>query len=124
MSKHPHIESLKKRADFLRLGEGSLKSSNPVFLLLSKPNHAESDIIRIGYTVTKKIGNAVVRNRIKRRFRAAVRDIFPENAKPGHDYVMIARSKAPDILYGDLRESLRFALIHLHKAPQKRYEKK
>ena len=48
--------------------------------------------VRVGYTVTKKIGNAVVRNRMKRRFRALVRDIFPDHARPGADHVLIGRA--------------------------------
>ena len=88
--------------------------------MLAAPNPAaESQHIRIGYTITTKIGNAVVRNSIKRRFREAVRKNFPEHARTGYDYVLIARSKAPDVLFTDLTESLRFALVHLHK-PQKK----
>ena len=49
-------------------------------------------MVRVGYTVTKKIGNAVVRNRLKRRLRAAVREVMPSAAPAGHDIVLIGRS--------------------------------
>jgi ribonuclease P protein component len=123
-SKAPiRIVTLKKRADFLRLSKSGKKFATPVYLLLAAPNPIKDALeIRIGYTVTTKIGNAVVRNRVKRRFREAVRNIFPEHARTGVDYVLIARSKAPDVLFPDLIESLRFALIHLHKPQKKKLE--
>lgn len=74
------------------------------------PNDAGA--IRVGFTVTKKIGNAVCRNRIKRRFRAAAREVFPGLALPGHDYVLIARPGAAERAWPALLDDLRGALKH------------
>jgi len=64
----------------------------PGFVLLVKSRGDGDPTMRVGYTVTKKIGNAVVRNRIKRRFRALAREVLPVNGMPGADHVMIGRS--------------------------------
>lgn len=69
------------------------------------------EFVRVGLTVTKKLGTAVTRNRIKRRLRAAVRDVFPLLAEPGHDYVLIARRKAFHAPFPVLLDELRAALL-------------
>ena len=66
---------------------------------------------RFGITVTKKIGNAVVRNRIKRRFRAAIREAAPGLALPAHDHVLIARPGAETRAWPALLDDLRSALL-------------
>lgn len=71
----------------------------------------EQEFVRVGLTVTKKLGHAVTRNRIKRRLRSAVRDVFPLHALPGHDYVLLARARALTIPYGTLLDELRAALL-------------
>ena len=89
------IRSLKKRADFLRLrrpGVETLKHSAPGFLLVGAPG--PDPAARIGLTVTRKLGKAVLRNRINRRLRAAIAAIGPRHALPGYDYVLIARPRA------------------------------
>lgn len=68
--------------------------------------------MRVGYTVTKKLGGAVTRNRIKRRLRAAAREVVPGHAAPGHDYVLIARPSAADRPWEALLDDLRAALKH------------
>lgn len=83
---------------------------------MTKPHSLAPDLVRVGYTVTKKMGGAVQRNRIKRRLRAAVREVFPTHAMPGHDYILIARQKSLNAPFHELTEHLRFALSHLHKA--------
>lgn len=69
---------------------------------------------RVGYTVTSKCGNAVVRNRIKRRLRALVREWLPGLAQEGQDYVFIAlaqaKPSAADVDFATLREAMRMAL--------------
>lgn len=85
------ISTLKKRADFLRLNRGH-KFITPFFILRYAPTAGEG-ACRIGYTVTTKCGNAVVRNRIKRRLRMLVREL-KGNVAPGTDYVLIARADA------------------------------
>jgi ribonuclease P protein component len=85
-----------------------LRIARPGFVLLAHPNQAES--IRYGITVTKKIGNAVVRNRMKRRFRALLRELLPEAGLPGHDHVLIGREGGVERDFGLLREELAAAL--------------
>lgn len=84
---------LRQRADFLA-ANGGLRVGTPAFVLLVKPRGDDDAQPRIGYTVTKKIGNAVTRNRIKRRFRALVRQVLPEHGLRGADHVMIGRGEA------------------------------
>jgi ribonuclease P protein component len=69
--------------------------------------------IRIGITVSKKVGNAVVRNRMKRRFRSLVRDTFPDFAIPGADHVLIGRSSGIERDYATLAAELKRALAKL-----------
>lgn len=67
--------------------------------------------LRVGFTVSRKVGNAVIRNRVRRRLRAVAAEMLPDHAEPGHDYVLIGRAgalKRPyDALRGDLEVSLR-----------------
>ena len=66
--------------------------------------------MRVGFTVTKKIGGAVVRNRMKRRFRELAREVVPIKGIPGSDHVMIGRAKGIERDYGLLRSELERAL--------------
>ena len=70
--------------------------------------------MRVGFTVTKKIGGAVVRNRMKRRFRALAREIMLTKGFPGADHVMIGRSNGIERDYSLLRDELSSALDRLH----------
>jgi ribonuclease P protein component len=111
------IETIKKRADFLRVSAAGKKYSAKSVLLLTgpMPEHGAADV-RFGLTVTKKLGNAVVRNRIKRRLREAFRQVAPEHAKTGHDYVLIARTSALLCPFSALVQDLEFALPRVHMA--------
>ena len=71
--------------------------------------------MRVGFTVTKKIGGAVVRNRMKRRFRALAREIVPARGFAGSDHVMIGRSKGIEREFGLLRSELERALDGLRQ---------
>ena len=82
--------------------------SRPGFVLLAHPNPGLG--LRFGVTVTKRIGNAVVRNRMKRRFRALVRELLPANGLPNHDHVLIGRETGIERDFGKLREELLAAL--------------
>lgn len=82
----------------------------PGFVLLVHPRGDDDGTMRIGITVTKKVGNAVVRNRIKRRFRALAREILPDHGWPGADHVLIGREAALTSDFADLRGHLAKAL--------------
>ena len=98
---------LTRRADFLAANRG-LRVAHPGFVLLVNPNPL--DQVRFGITVTKKIGNAVVRNRMKRRFRALLRELLPELGLPAHDHVLIGRDGGVERDFTMLRGELTAAL--------------
>ena len=87
----------------------------PGFVLLVRPRDDDDSTMRIGFTVTKKIGNAVVRNRMKRRFRALAREIVTAQGIPGADHVMIGRANGVERDFGLLRSELAGALDRLRK---------
>ncbi len=83
--------TVSKRRDFLAANSAK-RAPGPGFVLLVR-ERADGDIVkRLGITVTKKIGNAVVRNRMKRRFRALAREMLPENGLVGADHILIGRA--------------------------------
>jgi ribonuclease P protein component len=85
----------------------------PGFVLLVRDRGDEDPIVRLGITVTKKIGGAVVRNRMKRRFRALARELLPEHGVAGADHVLIGRAGGVERDYGLLRDELARALRKL-----------
>ncbi len=115
------LNTIKARADFLAAARGS-KWITPRFILQmakqsgSSPEYQEP---RIGFTVTKKMGNAVKRNRIKRRLRHAAHAVAPQFAMNGHDYVIISREAALTCAFSDLLRDMEFAFsrIHANKKP-------
>ncbi len=113
---------LKKRKDFVRTQHGR-SWRTPGYVLTARPRGGGKEaaqIARFGCTVTKKIGNAVRRNRVKRRMREAIRHIGPYHARPGYDYVLIARGSALDQSFADLLEELRTGLQRIHVSPPPR----
>ena len=101
------LTTLTKRADFLAANRG-LRVARPGFVLLTRDNGEQGK--RFGITVTKKIGNAVVRNRMKRRFRELLRDALPGEGLPDHDHVLIGRAGGIERDFAQLREELTIAL--------------
>lgn len=87
----------------------------PGFVLLVRQRDDGSDAMRVGYTVTKKIGNAVVRNRMKRRLRALARDLLPASGVAGADHVLIGRNGGIERDYADLRRELAKALAKVQR---------
>jgi ribonuclease P protein component len=109
------LSTIKKRSDFLAANSG-LRASTPGFILLVRDRKDEDPQMRVGFTVTKKIGGAVVRNRMKRRFRALAREVVPANGFAGADHVMIGRANGIERDFGLLRNELAGALDRLRKA--------
>lgn len=85
----------------------------PGFVLLIRARDDADPAIRVGITVSKKVGNAVTRNRMKRRFRALVRDVMPESGVPGADHVLIGRNAGIERPYADLKAELAKACAKL-----------
>jgi ribonuclease P protein component len=115
---------LLQRKDFLRVAGGKRKWVAPGLILqaLPAPEDAlvgskgagpEAEQRRVGFTASKKVGNAVQRNRAKRRLRAAARQVMAAHAAPAHDYVVIARNETPDRPYTSLVAELELALKRL-----------
>ncbi|WP_427964383.1 ribonuclease P protein component [Altererythrobacter sp.] len=102
------IRVLTKRADFLAANRG-LRVARPGFILLANPNQGKGK--RFGITVTKRIGNAVVRNRMKRRFRELLRDALPKHGLPDHDHVLIGREGGIERDFDKLAAELDEALV-------------
>jgi len=98
---------IRKRADFLAANRG-LRVARPGFVLLARRNDGLGK--RFGVTVTKKIGNAVVRNRMKRRFRELLRAALPAEGLPDHDHVLIGREGGVERDFALMRGELSAAL--------------
>jgi ribonuclease P protein component len=110
---------LLQRKDFLRVAGGKRKWVAPGLILqaLPAPEGAaagpQAEARRVGFTASKKVGNAVHRNRAKRRLRAAARQVMAAHAAAAHDYVVIARNETPDRPYTSLVAELELALKRL-----------
>lgn len=110
---------LKKRAEFQRV-RGGQRWSGRGFLAEGKRRDATAgrgasppDVTRFGFTVSKKVGNAVERNRIRRRIKEALRLLPAEIAPAGTDVVLVARRAALEMSFADLTGEVRAALIRL-----------
>ncbi len=111
----PPLQSLKRRRDFLAIAATRQKYVAKGFILQIRKHPEQEDLIRIGYTVSKKVGNAVERNRVKRRLRAASQLIMPEKARPACDYVLIGRRNALTCSFDRITRDLSDALTRLNE---------
>jgi len=108
------VETLKKRPDFLAAAKARRRVT-PGFILQAR-NRGEDGPARIGFTCSKKVGNAVARNRAKRRLREIARLVLPTHARPGWDYVLIGRAGTTATRdFAQLQDDLRAALAKLHR---------
>lgn len=109
------IPRLKIRADFLAAAKAPYQARGVVVVQARRreDNNDAGAQIRVGFTATKKIGNAVTRNRAKRRLREAAEALLPLYALPCHDYVFIARAGTVDRDWQGLLDDVKAALIRL-----------
>jgi len=102
---------LKQRADFLAAASGA-KVATAAFVLQGRAR-GDGGPPRVGFTVSRKVGTAVERNRVRRRLRDVVRRAAAEDFRSGHDYVLVARRPALSRQFGRISQDLRHALRRL-----------
>jgi ribonuclease P protein component len=120
------VEVLTRRADYLRAAQGR-RQGMPGFLLQARERDEAAGggegrgALRIGFTCSRKIGNAVARNRAKRRLRALARDVLAAAGRPGWDYVLVGRpGTTATHPFAALCDDLRRALAVIHAAGRPR----
>ena len=113
------LVTLKVRADFLRVAAAHRRAVAPGLVLQAarRPEGSNcGEIVRVGFTASRKIGNAVIRNRAKRRLRSVAAAILSREGRPQTDYVLIARATTVDRPYGALIADLNAALRRIDAA--------
>jgi ribonuclease P protein component len=114
------LARLKTRRDFLRVADTRARFAAPG-LILQVRRHATEELsvlpeMRVGFTVSRKVGNAVVRNRVRRRLRAAADAVMSSRAKTGRDYVLIGRRESEERAFADLLADIETALMRTGSA--------
>lgn len=107
------MERLRQRADFLAAAAGS-KVTAPAFLLQAR-KRMDDGPVRFGFTVSKKVGNAVERNRVRRRLREVVRLSAANRTRSGHDYVLVGRRAALKLPFDRIVQDFDGALRRIHE---------
>lgn len=108
------ILTFKKRKDFLRVAS-SFHVATRHMVLQAAHSLSQTEDIWVGFTATKKIGNAVCRNKSKRRLRAIVREVLTQNALPHIDYIFIARQSTACCDFQELKQDTVYALKKINK---------
>ena len=108
------IMRITKRPDFLRANAGQKAASSIAIIRMIASPDAKADTCRVGFTVSSACGNAVVRNRIKRRLRAAVTTLWSTHARAGYDYVIIGKAGSDKAEYQTILDELSKSLRKLH----------
>ena len=108
------LKVMRNRSEFLAAARAGWRSTKGV-TVQARPRDDGDPTIRVGFTCSKKVGNAVARNRAKRRLREIARLLLPALGKPGWDYVLIGRAQATaERDFAALQDDFRFALTKLH----------
>ena len=105
----PPYSIITKRADFLAANRGK-RYATPGFVLLVHPRRDDDPAIRLGITITKKVGNAVIRNRMRRRFRSLAREMLAELGLAGADHILIGRNDGIERDFAMLRDDMQRGL--------------
>ncbi len=125
------LETLRKRREFLRVRGGGRWATHAFVLeakqrlpipavAATKMQSAVPDSgARVGFTVTKRLGNAVKRNRIRRRLKAALQEVAQSAAKDHFDYVVIARAPSHDMTFAELIDLMAKAFERVHQPDRK-----
>jgi ribonuclease P protein component len=109
------LDTLRRRADFVAATRDATKVGGPLISLQMRRRGGEDSAgPRVGFTVTKRVGGAVERSRMKRRLRAAAREALAEAARPGCDYVLVARRAVLDAAFQRIVRDLRDAVRRAH----------
>ena len=108
------MHTLKKRQEFLDIAASGIKWVTPAFVLQMGCDFL-CDEPKVGFTASRKVGNAVKRNRAKRRLRALAQDVLMEEGRTSHGYVLIARHNAVTRSYDEMKADLAWALKRIHK---------
>jgi len=111
------MQRLRQRKDFLAAA-GGLKVPSAAFVLQAR-DRSDAAPARIGFTVSRKVGNAVERNRVRRRLRELVRLKPGDALRPGHDYVLVGRRAALSAAFSDLAADYERALARIHATRRK-----
>ena len=117
------IIKILRRKDFLAVGSGLRVQAKGLNLQAKKRPEKElaeiSELIRVGFTCSKKVGNAVKRNKAKRRLRHLARECLPHSGKPGWDYILIGHHRSTEKMnFIDLKNSLIKAISQIHNFKQ------
>lgn len=107
------LARITKRPDYLAVAGTRRKWVTPSFILQAKPGTGDSPP-KAGFTVSKKVGKAVIRNKARRRLKEATRAILPQYGQMGWTYVVIGRPAAPGYNFEKLQADLKWALAKLH----------
>jgi ribonuclease P protein component len=114
------MERLKRRTDFRAIAETGVRAPAKAFVLQAL-RREEMGAVRVGFTVSRQVGNAVERNRVRRRLREAARLKSETAFAPGYDYVLIGRRNALTCPFSDIARELDGALRRIATgAPDKR----
>lgn len=112
--KNVPLVALRQRADFLRVQRSGVRAARPGLVLQVAPG-LSADQIGLGLTTSRKVGNAVKRNRARRRLRALAQELLPSRGRPGLDYVLIGRHTTGARPWAKLQADLLSALDQVHK---------
>lgn len=126
MERAPGLGRLKRRPEFLAVAGTRRKWVAPGLILQvrrhderQRPSAGEP-AVRVGFTASRKVGGAVQRNRARRRLRAAVQEVLPVLAAPGHDFVIVARAQTLSRDFAMLKEDLETGLKRLGASRRER----